>query len=130
MRPIGYIDGTAAGPDPVAAPGNVTDLMILDLPTVVPGSNHAPDRTLLWTTGAGGNVTGQLYAMDESTAGLAAASRVWRKIGDALTIAVDAVKELEVTHGAAVANLMIHGKVYFRVTAGNGAGMKVFIAVV
>lgn len=131
MRPSGFLAATAAGPDPIAAPGDITDRMIINLPCSVPGAGgiHPADRTVLFTKGAAGNVVGQMYVLDESTAALAAADRVWRKIGDAMTIPVDTAVDLSTTHGAAVYSIMVHGKVYFRVTSGHGAAVVVGFAV-
>jgi hypothetical protein len=130
MKVVGYVDAAAVGVDAVAAPANVPPRNVTQVPTRVPGTAHAPQRLVFWSRGAGGNVVGQLYVLDETTAALAVANQVWRKFGDEVTIPTDTAVPLVRTDGTGqIRPVVPFGQVYFRVTAGNGANVTVQVGV-
>lgn len=123
MKPIGSIPADALGPDPIAAPANVTADLILNLPP------HVAQRTdmkavglMLFTEGAPGSVTVEVYCLDESNPEATAAQRRFRKLGADVVITQTGLFPVIDLGGR---TLIPHGKVYLRVTVGNAANVRV-----
>lgn len=131
MRPFGKIDGAALGPNPLTAPEDVTDDLLLEMPA------HAARKTERWANRLGlftqladgsqaaGNVTVEVYALNESASVVSGGdARVFRLLGAALVLSNSSYSEL-VESGGNHHVFPPPGKIYLRVTVGNAAGLQV-----
>lgn len=128
MRTIALIDAAALGADPIAAPASVLDANLFTIPDGAPASNVRREALALYTTGAAAGVSAEVWLLDESAGpGVAAASRVFRLFGAATAVGQTAVVLVKDAGGAVA---IPSGRAYLRITAGNGAGIKMGVVAV
>ncbi len=127
------IPADTTGVDPTAAPEDVLDKQIFEVPTFV-RQTDAPVRFLLLTAEGVASLTVEFFALIQETTDPfeplpTPADRLYRQIGDPITVNNTDLGLLALTKGASLFAIPPpSGKIYARITAGATAGAKLHMA--